>query len=68
MPVYRFVCSDCGAQFEKQLSVSQIDQAQACPSGHQHVRRVFSPPAIVFKGSGFYKTDHRASAKAESNQ
>jgi putative FmdB family regulatory protein len=33
---------------------------QRCPHGHHKVRRVFSPPAIVFKGSGFYVTDNRS--------
>lgn len=59
MPVYRFVCQDCGVSFERRLPVADIHQHQTCPSGHANTRRVFSVPAVVFKGSGFYSTDHR---------
>jgi putative FmdB family regulatory protein len=62
MPVYRFVCQDCGEQFEKKLSFSDSDVKMLCPNGHQHVRRLFATPAIVFKGSGWYVNDHRKSS------
>jgi predicted nucleic acid-binding Zn ribbon protein len=35
-----------------------------CPEGHNGVHRVFAPPTIIFKGSGFYVTDNRSSNKS----
>ena len=61
MPIYRFICADCGARFEKQLEFDQVNSEQICPNGHKKVRKVFFSPAIVYKGSGWYSTDHRAS-------
>jgi putative FmdB family regulatory protein len=58
MPVYEYECLECGLRFECLQDVNDRDAAQ-CPRGHRNVRRVFSPPAIVFKGSGFYVTDNR---------
>jgi putative FmdB family regulatory protein len=58
MPVYEYECLDCGLRFECLQDVEDRDSAK-CPRGHRNVRRLFSPPAIVFKGSGFYVTDNR---------
>ncbi len=58
MPVYRFFCPVCEAYFEKRLSFQSDQRAVVCPNGHKGVRRVFTPPTIIFKGSGFYVTDH----------
>ncbi len=58
MPVYEYECLDCGLRFESLQHVNDRDNVK-CPRGHRNVRRVFSPPAIVFKGSGFYVTDNR---------
>jgi putative FmdB family regulatory protein len=61
MPLYVFACSTCGLNFEKDLRIS-VDQSNIrCPSGHQKVHRVYSAPPVMFKGSGFYVTDHRSS-------
>lgn len=43
------------------------DPLEVCPECGGHIRRVFFPAGIVFKGSGFYKTDHRSSSVADSN-
>jgi|YelNatPaOPRAMG01_1025707.scaffolds.fasta_scaffold24557_3 putative FmdB family regulatory protein len=59
MPVYEFVCSTCGAHFEKWISFRQNGDEVTCPNGHKQVARVYSAPAVVFKGSGWYSTDHR---------
>lgn len=53
------------------MTVVRFEQAQhmtdqtmpACPVGHHTVRRVFAPPAVIFKGAGFYSTDHRRAEK-----
>ena len=58
MPVYEYSCSVCGKVFERNLSFSDSQSTVKCPSGHTHVQRVYSPIAVVFKGSGFYSTDH----------
>ena len=57
MPIYEYVCDVCGERFELRQSFG-CDGVACCPKGHQQVHRVFSPPVIVFKGSGFYVTDH----------
>ena len=58
MPVYEYECLECGLHFERLQNYNDPHVAQ-CPRGHRNVRRVFSPPAIVFKGSGCYVTDNR---------
>jgi len=64
MPVYEYECLECGLHFERLQHVDDRDAAQ-CPGGHRNVRRVFSPPAIVFRGSGFYVTDNRNNSGGE---
>jgi len=59
MPMYEYECMTCGMHFERRQHFSD-PPLQQCPHGHRKVRRVFSPPAIVFKGSGFYVTDNRS--------
>lgn len=64
MPRYEFSCPTCGQTFEKTLSLQESQGSVRCPLGHGHVRRVYSAPSVVFKGSGFYVTDHRAAPAA----
>lgn len=59
MPVYHFVCPTCGERFEERLSFQENNRGVSCPHGHSGAQRIFSVPSIVFKGSGFYVTDHR---------
>lgn len=59
MPVYRFYCEDCRTEFEKYLSFKELMDMMVCPNGHSKVRRLFSSPSIIFKGNGWYSTDHR---------
>lgn len=65
MPVYEFSCPVCGKTFEKNLPMSADLTKVRCPSGHAHVRRVYSAPPVMFKGSGFYVTDHRSSSGSD---
>lgn len=66
MPVYEFSCPSCGQTFEKSLPMSADLKQVRCPSGHPHVRRVYSAPPVMFKGSGFYVTDHRSGSTGEN--
>jgi len=59
MPVYSFICPTCGTRFEKRLSFEDNLHVVTCPEGHYGVKKVFSTPTVVFKGKGFYATDHR---------
>ena len=58
MPMYEYECLECGLHFECLQNFNDPPVMQ-CPCGHVNVRRVFSPPAIVFNGPGFYVTDNR---------
>ncbi len=60
MPRFDFECQICGLVFEAELPTGARTVEVTCPRGHATVRKRFSPPAIVFKGSGWYVTDHRA--------
>lgn len=60
MPVYGYQCPVCGVKFERNLRFSEENHRVNCPNGHPNALKLFSAPAIVFKGSGFYKTDHPA--------
>ena len=62
MPMYEYECFECGLRFERLQNHSDPHVTQ-CPQGHRNVQRVFSPPAIVFKGSGFYVTDHKRGSR-----
>jgi putative FmdB family regulatory protein len=65
MPTYQYACSDCGHEFE--LFQSFSDEAiSVCPNCQGSVRKVYSNVGVVFKGSGFYKTDSRASSTPSS--
>jgi putative FmdB family regulatory protein len=58
MPRYDYRCSACGHQYEKRESFS-APSVQECPVCQGQARRLLTPPAIVFKGSGWYITDSR---------
>ena len=66
MPVYTYRCGSCGVQFERQQSFND-PTLRVCPECRQRsLKRVISPVRIVFKGSGFYSTDHRPSSASSS--
>ena len=56
MPTYQYACSDCGHQFEAFQSFTEASLT-TCPECKGEVRKIYSAVGVVFKGSGFYKTD-----------
>ncbi|NMB67689.1 MAG: zinc ribbon domain-containing protein [Chloroflexi bacterium] len=64
MPIYTYRCANCGVQFEKTQKFSD-QPLQWCPEcGKKALNKVYQPVGIVFKGSGFYATDHRSPSGA----
>ena len=61
MPTYQYACTACGEQHEAVQAFSDAPLTE-CPACGGTLRKVFSAVGVVFKGSGFYKTDSRASA------
>jgi putative FmdB family regulatory protein len=60
MPIYTYRCSNCGVQFEKQQSFSDQKLLRCPECGKRALKKVYLPVGIVFKGSGFYATDHHS--------
>ena len=58
MPTYQYSCNDCGHFFEIVQSFSD-DSLTVCPECEGQLRKVFNAVGVVFKGSGFYRTDSR---------
>lgn len=65
MPTYEYHCDSCDRNFDVVQSFHD-DPLVACPTCGSPVRKVFGNVGIVFKGSGFYKTDSRTTAGAKS--
>lgn len=68
MPTYEYICRSCGHLFEIVQSMRD-DPLTECPQCGGVLRKVFTAPAIAFKGSGFYATDQRKkSSRAGESQ
>lgn len=65
MPLYEYQCDACRHRFEviQKYSDAHIDTCPKCPGA---VHKLFSSPAIQFKGSGFYITDYARAGKSET--
>ncbi len=63
MPTYQYACTACSEGLEIQQSFSD-DALTVCPQCKGRLRKVFGAVGVVFKGSGFYRTDSRAAAAA----
>ncbi len=66
VPTYQYVCTDCGGELEAQQSFRD-DALTVCPTCQGKLRKVFGAVGVVFKGSGFYRTDSRAAAEAQAS-
>jgi putative FmdB family regulatory protein len=60
MPIYTYRCTSCGIQFDKQQKFSDQSLTRCPECSKKTLQKVFQPVGIVFKGSGFYSTDHRS--------
>ncbi len=65
MPTYQYTCTECGEPVEavQKFSDPPLTVCEACGG---KLRKVFSPVGIVFKGSGFYRTDSRKGAVSDT--
>ncbi len=60
MPIYTYRCENCGIQFEQHQSFNDAPLTRCPECSKKALRKVYTPVGIVFKGSGFYATDHRS--------
>jgi putative FmdB family regulatory protein len=63
VPTYQYACTECGEQLEAVQKFSDAPLT-VCDNCGGRLRKVFSPVGIVFKGSGFYRTDSRKGSSA----
>jgi putative FmdB family regulatory protein len=65
MPTYEYLCRVCNNRFETRQKMTD-DPLTTCPECGGTIRRVLFPAGVVFKGSGFYKTDNNGSSSVVS--
>jgi putative FmdB family regulatory protein len=65
VPTYQYSCTECGHFFEAVQSFSD-DSLTVCPECDGRLRKVFNAVGVVFKGSGFYRTDSRGTSSASA--
>jgi putative FmdB family regulatory protein len=64
MPIYTYRCENCGVQFERQQSFDD-SPLKTCPECRKKaLKKVITSTRIIFKGSGFYATDHKSPSGA----
>ncbi|BBZ02937.1 hypothetical protein MCHIJ_23740 [Mycolicibacterium chitae] len=65
MPTYSYACTDCGDRFDAVQAFTD-DALTSCTKCEGRLRKLFNSVGVVFKGSGFYRTDSRESGKNSS--
>jgi putative FmdB family regulatory protein len=65
VPTYQYACTACGHQLEAVQSFAD-EPLTVCPACEGRLRKLFSAVGVVFKGSGFYRTDSRNDTKGSS--
>ena len=65
MPTYQYACTECGHSFEQFQSFSE-DALTVCPECDGRLRKLYNAVGVVFKGSGFYRTDSRSDASSSA--
>ncbi|MFE7188358.1 FmdB family zinc ribbon protein [Kitasatospora sp. NPDC057541] len=63
MPTYQYQCTECGNGLEAVQKFTD-EPLTTCPDCQGRLRKVFSAVGVVFKGSGFYRTDSRSSSSS----
>lgn len=66
MPTYSYACTECDNRFD-QVQAFTDDALTTCPNCNGRLRKLFGKVGVVFKGSGFYRTDNRDSSKSSSS-
>lgn len=67
MPIYTYRCENCGFQFDQFQKFSDGPLTKCPECGKKTLHKVYTPVGIVFKGSGFYATDHRSPSGAPTH-
>ena len=67
MPLYEYECESCGHRFEVLQKVAD-SPLTSCVKCEGKVERLFSSPAIQFKGTGWYVTDYARKGQASSTE
>jgi putative FmdB family regulatory protein len=65
MPTYQYACTECDHAFEQFQSFSDASLTE-CPACEGRLRKVYNAVGVVFKGSGFYRTDSRSGSGSGS--
>jgi putative FmdB family regulatory protein len=65
VPTYSYACTECSNRFDAVQAFSDA-ALTSCPECNGRLRKLFGNVGVVFKGSGFYRTDSRESAKSSS--
>ncbi len=68
MPIYTYRCENCGVQFERTQKFTDQPLTRCPECNKKSLHKVYTPVGIVFKGSGFYATDHRSPSGATSSK
>ena len=66
MPTYSYACTECGNRFDVVQAFTD-DALTTCEQCSGRLRKLFNSVGVVFKGSGFYRTDSREAAKSSTN-
>ncbi|PIJ34430.1 FmdB family transcriptional regulator [Mycobacterium heckeshornense] len=66
MPTYSYACTECDNRFDVVQAFTD-DALTTCQRCSGRLRKIFNSVGVVFKGSGFYRTDSRESAKSSTN-
>jgi putative FmdB family regulatory protein len=66
VPTYSYACTECGNRFDVVQAFTD-DALTTCEQCSGRLRKLFNSVGVVFKGSGFYRTDSRESAKSSTN-
>lgn len=66
MPTYQYACKECDHRFEAVQSFSDASLTE-CPECTGPLRKLYGAVGVIFKGSGFYRTDSRSDSKSSSS-